>query len=549
MNAQTHTPHPQTNHPAPASHPQTNPASHPPVTRREVQTALTRTFGFTEFRPHQEDIVRAVINRQDVFVVLPTGGGKSLCFQLPAHCMSGTCVVISPLIALMKDQVDKAHAKGIRAACLNSTQAADERRETTRILLEGGYDLLYVAPERFSQQAFQRQLRAVPISLFAIDEAHCISDWGHDFRPDYLDLARLVTDFPDIPIAAFTATATPRVQSDTIMRLGLRNPHVVRASFNRPNLYYEASPKQDVERQIADFIRNRADGDGIVYRTTRKHVEETAQFLGRAGIPALPYHAGLDRETRRENQDAFIKGDCRVIVATIAFGMGIDKPDVRFVIHGDLPRSVAGYYQETGRAGRDGRPAHCLLLFDRSDMARIHYFIDQIENPDEKKAAERRLSDMIAYACTRTCRRVWLLGYFGERAARRHCTGCDACRPDRAGHPDADGPGLPARGLSTTLEATLALARKGVNRIQIARRRNLAPTTIASHLEQLIRRGDVPVDPHVSPARRSYIERLFTQLGTTHTKPIVEAAQGKVSFEDARLVRAALQRESERVPS
>ncbi len=395
--------------------------------KHETGRVLKQVFGFDSFRPNQEEIVRAIMDRRDAFVVMPTGGGKSLCYQLPAHIMPGTCMVISPLISLMKDQVDAAEATGLRAAYLNSALTAKERVNVQRRLMAGELDLIYVSPERFAMEGFIDVLDHVDLAFTAIDEAHCISEWGHDFRPDYLNLATLAKRFGDVPVTAFTATATHRVQEDIVARLGLRRPHVVRASFNRSNLFYKVVPKQKGMRQILRFVKEHAGESGIVYRTTRSSVEETAAMLEEAGIKALPYHAGLDAETRDTNQDAFNRDEVDVIVATIAFGMGIDKSNVRYVLHGDLPKNIESYYQETGRAGRDGEPAQCLLLFGYADIPKIRFFVDQISDADEQKHAIKCLYDMVSYATVHACRRKVLLDYFGESYPEPNCGGCDIC--------------------------------------------------------------------------------------------------------------------------
>jgi ATP-dependent DNA helicase RecQ len=381
---------------------------------KNVLQVLKDVFGYNSFLPNQQEIVSAILDHSDTFVVMPTGGGKSLGYQLPAHILDGTCIVISPLISLMKDQVDAAVATGLRASFLNSSLSVTTMRQVETHLLSGQLDLIYVSPERFGMPEFIELLEQISLSFVAIDEAHCISEWGHDFRPDYLNLASIVHQFPDVPVTAFTATATHRVQDDIVKRLGLRNPHMVRASFNRPNLYYRVIPKQRPADQILKFIRTHAGEPGIVYRTTRKSVETTADMLTKNGIKSLPYHAGLSDSERAKNQDAFNRDEIDVIVATIAFGMGIDKSNVRYVLHGDLPKSSESYYQETGRSGRDGEPAECLLLFGYGDIPKIRFFIDQMTDDTEKKHALRCLNSMINYATVYACRRKTLLKYFGE---------------------------------------------------------------------------------------------------------------------------------------
>lgn len=389
----------------------TNPRDNVP---REAFRVLKDVFGFHSFLPNQEEIVQAVLSRQDAFVVMPTGGGKSLCYQLPAHIMDGTCIVVSPLISLMKDQVDSAVATGLRASFLNSSLSASMKRQVEARLQAGELDLIYVSPERFAMPEFISRLKRVKLAFVAIDEAHCISEWGHDFRPDYLNLSTIVREFKDVPVTAFTATATHRVQDDIGAKLGLRSPHIVRASFNRPNLFYKVAAKEKPGDQILRFVSTHAGEAGIIYRTTRKSVEQTADMLTRHGIKALPYHAGFDDTTRVKNQDAFNRDEVDVIVATIAFGMGIDKSNVRYVLHGDLPKNVESYYQETGRSGRDGEPAECLLLFGYGDIPKIRFFIDQIPDEAERTRSIRCLSDMVNYATIHACRRKQLLNYFGE---------------------------------------------------------------------------------------------------------------------------------------
>jgi ATP-dependent DNA helicase RecQ len=388
---------------------------------------LQKVFGFPSFRLNQESIVREIMRGRDVFAVMPTGGGKSLCYQLPAHMLKGVCVVISPLISLMKDQVDAARETGLRAAFLNSSLTAREMAQVYRDLKVGLIDLLYVSPERFVMEDFLATLASVPLCLFAIDEAHCISEWGHDFRPDYLSLAIIAERFTSVPVAAFTATATQRVQDDTIARLHMRSPFIVRASFNRPNLFYQVLAKQNPDDQVLAFVRERPGEAGIVYRTTRASVETTAAHLKAAGIKALAYHAGLDAHTRTIHQEAFNRDEARVMVATIAFGMGIDKSNTRFIIHADLPKNMEGYYQETGRAGRDGEPAHCLLLYGRGDIAKIRYFIDQMADEKQRRAALDNLTAMADYAGFNICRRRQVLAYFGERYEQDNCGACDIC--------------------------------------------------------------------------------------------------------------------------
>jgi len=392
-----------------------------------VAAVLLEVFGFSSFRPNQKEIVTSILDRRDVFAVMPTGGGKSLCYQLPARILDGMCIVVSPLISLMKDQVDAARENGLRAEYLNSSLTSAEKGRVYRALNEGALDLLYLSPERFTMPEFLDQMRDWRISFFAIDEAHCISEWGHDFRPDYLELSKIIKDFPGVPIAAFTATATHRVQQDIIERLGLRDPHLVRASFDRPNLYYKVESKEQVDTQLVAFIRD-SDGDsGIVYRGSRKGVEATTAKLNAAGIKALAYHAGLTPDERRRNQDAFNRDEVQVVVATIAFGMGIDKSNIRFVLHADLPRNMEGYYQETGRAGRDGEPARCVLYFGRGDIVRLRHFIDQVEDEKMRAASLTQMNQMVRFAELQQCRRRTLLGYFGEVRDESSCGNCDVC--------------------------------------------------------------------------------------------------------------------------
>ena len=392
-----------------------------------IQHTLRTVFGFESFRQNQEAIITSILAGKDVFAVMPTGGGKSLCYQLPALLRTGTAVVISPLISLMKDQVDAARENGIAAVFMNSSQDPRELADIHRRLKGKQVKILYIAPERFAMPQFIETLKSIPLSLFAIDEAHCISEWGHDFRPDYLALSSIPTAFPGIPVAAFTATATEKVQQDIIQKIGLRKPHEVRASFNRPNLFYQVEPKSNIEQQLLEFLATHESESGIIYRTTRDSVSATAGYLLSKGIKALPYHAGLSADERQRNQEAFSRDEVQVIVATVAFGMGIDKSNVRFVVHADLPKHIEAYYQETGRAGRDGATAHCLLFFGRGDIPKIRYFIDQTPNEKERAIALEKLNQTVRFASHNVCRRRQLLSFFGEIWPGDNCGACDVC--------------------------------------------------------------------------------------------------------------------------
>jgi ATP-dependent DNA helicase RecQ len=392
---------------------------------------LKSTFGYSTFRPLQREIIEANLVGEDVFALLPTGGGKSLCFQLPALAREGLTVVVSPLIALMKDQVDALQASGVPATFLNSTLGADEARARLRGLHRGEYKLLYVAPERLMLEGWIENLKAWKVSGIAIDEAHCVSEWGHDFRPEYRQLAKLRTLLPDVPMMALTATATGRVREDIIAHLKLRDPQTFVASFNRPNLTYRVVPKDEPAKQIIDFVRKREHESGIIYCASRATAERVAESLAGRGFLARPYHAGLDAEERARNQEMFLRDDTRIICATIAFGMGINKPNVRYVIHHDLPKNIEGYYQETGRAGRDGLPGDCLLLFSAGDIAKQTHFLDEITNEQERSIARAQLRQIVHYAESPDCRRAELLQYFGETFPLDNCGACDNCAEPR----------------------------------------------------------------------------------------------------------------------
>ena len=391
---------------------------------------LKINFGFDTFRPHQATLVEGLLSGMDVFGIMPTGGGKSLCYQLPAVMLEGTAIIVSPLIALMKDQVDAARANGIRAELLNSTLSPELAQEVEEKYRNGNLDLLYMAPERLSQASTLELLRSNSIgapSFIAIDEAHCISEWGHDFRPDYLITSRLKSLFPGSPLAAFTATATKQVAKDIEKSLDLQQPIKIRASFDRANLFYDVQPKRSIDKQIVEFIRERPKQSGIIYRTSRKSVDETARMLVANGLNAGAYHAGLDPQKRSETQEAFIRDDLTIIVATIAFGMGVDKADVRYVIHADLPKTLENYYQETGRAGRDGEASHCLLLYSAGDLGKLRFFLEQITDTEEKQRSEKLLMAMNRFASTPSCRKKTLLAYFDESLESDNCGACDYC--------------------------------------------------------------------------------------------------------------------------
>ena len=392
---------------------------------------LKQYFGFSSFRPLQEQIIRDALAGKDVFALLPTGGGKSLCFQLPALARSGLTVVVSPLIALMKDQVDALQAGGVAATFLNSSLAAQESRARLRGIHNDQFRLLYVAPERLMLSGFLANLQKWNVNLLAIDEAHCISEWGHDFRPEYRQLSALRDLFPQAPMMALTATATERVRADIIRLLKLREPGCYVASFNRPNLTYRVAAKASPYEQTLSFIRERLNESGIVYCQSRRTAESVAERLNANGVKAAPYHAGMESEDRARNQELFRRDEVRVICATIAFGMGINKPNVRFVIHHDLPKNLEGYYQETGRAGRDGLPSECLLLFSAGDVVKQTQFIEEKTDAQEQRIARRQLQQMVRYAEISTCRRSALLEYFGEAFPQTSCGGCDNCLSPR----------------------------------------------------------------------------------------------------------------------
>lgn len=368
---------------------------------------------------------------RDVLALLPTGGGKSMCFQLPALVMPGLTLVVSPLIALMKDQVDALQALGVSATFLNSTLSSAESKKRFRQLHEGNYKLLYLAPERLLLEHWAEMLQGWKVSLIAVDEAHCVSEWGHDFRPEYRQLASLRAVLPGIPMMALTATATERVREDIVKNLALREPRQFVASFNRPNLTYRVVAKDGATKQIVEFIKPRREESGIIYCASRKAAESVAESLREQRLSAKPYHAGLTQEERSANQESFLRDETKIICATIAFGMGINKPNVRYVIHHDLPKNLEGYYQETGRAGRDGLPSDCLLLFSAGDKAKQMHFIDEVTDPEEQAQLRTQLQKIIHYAESPTCRRVDLLGYFGEEWAAVPCGGCDNCLAPR----------------------------------------------------------------------------------------------------------------------
>ncbi|MEO1203022.1 MAG: DNA helicase RecQ [Pseudomonadota bacterium] len=388
---------------------------------------LKRVFGYSAFRGDQQAIIESAVAGRDSLVVMPTGGGKSLCYQIPALIRDGTGLVVSPLIALMQDQVAALKELGIAAEFLNSSQDIDEQRTIITALRRGELDLLYMAPERLVGQGTRALLRDSPIALIAIDEAHCVSQWGHDFRRDYLELNELGRLFPDVPRMALTATATERTRREIVERLELRDAEIYVAPFDRANIRYTVTPKTDAKRQLGNFLASHRDEAGIVYCLSRKKTESTAEWLNSQGYKALPYHAGLDAEVRSENQRRFLAEDGLIIVATIAFGMGIDKPDVRFVAHLDLPKSMESYYQETGRAGRDGEPAEAWMVYGLQDVVRLRQMLDESDADDAYKRHERQKLDALLGWCEVTgCRRAPLLAYFGDELSE-DCGNCDGC--------------------------------------------------------------------------------------------------------------------------
>lgn len=390
---------------------------------------LNRVFGYKSFRLEQENIINHILEGKDTLVLMPTGGGKSLCYQIPAICSDGACIVVSPLIALMQDQVLALKELGIKAEFLNSTLNFNDEQEIIEKLLNNELDLIYVSPERLNMESFQQILTRTNISLFAIDEAHCVSQWGHDFRPEYTKFYMLKELFPDVPRIALTATADDETRNDIIKNLHMDKCKTFVSSFDRPNIRYIVQIKDKERKQLLDFIKTEhPDDSGIVYCISRKRVEDTAEFLKKEGFKVLQYHAGLDKKTREENQNKFIKEESMIMVATIAFGMGIDKPDVRFVAHLDLPKSMESYYQETGRAGRDGLPSDAWMVYGLKDIVQINQFINQSTAAEEQKKLEKRkLNSLIGYVESVKCRRKTILEYFKENYKQDNCHNCDNC--------------------------------------------------------------------------------------------------------------------------
>ena len=392
-----------------------------------LKTDLKRIFGYNEFRGDQEKIIHNILAGKNTFVIMPTGAGKSLCYQLPAIISEGTTIVISPLIALMKNQVDQMMALGVSAKFLNSTLTKTEIKKVKQEVISGEVKLLYVAPESLIKHENIHFLNQANIAFIAIDEVHCISEWGHDFRPEYRRIRAIVSQIGQMPIMALTATATPKVQLDIMKNLDMEGANLFKSSFNRPNLQYEVKPKQQAKKILIKFVKEQNGKSGIIYCLSRKKVQEIAEFLKVNGVNAAPYHAGMESHQRIANQDGFLNEEVDVIVATIAFGMGIDKPDVRFVIHYDAPKSIEGYYQETGRAGRDGIKSTCLMLYSHNDVLKLGNF-NKDKPVTERENSKLLLEEIAYYAESSVCRRTQLLHYFGEKYDQDNCGMCDNCQ-------------------------------------------------------------------------------------------------------------------------
>ena len=431
-----------------------------------VAEILSARFGHDRFLPLQEDVIDNVLAGGDSIVLMPTGSGKSLCYQLPALLLDGVTLVVSPLIALMKNQVDSLTARGVGAASINGTMSFAEVLDVQEEARSGRIDILYVSPERLAVQRFREFLRTLNIGLIAIDEAHCISEWGHDFRPDYRNLRELRDEFPNSPVMALTATATERVRADIAEQMNMVDAPRFVTSFNRTNLTYRVRPKRRSFDALVRALLSHKDQPAIIYCFSRKDTEELAESLSHRGFTAMPYHAGLEDDVRRETQDRFLSDEVNIVVATIAFGMGIDKPDIRLVVHYDLPKTMEGYYQETGRAGRDGQPSECVLFFSHRDKMKQKFFINKIEDAVERRSAEARLERMAGYATATTCRRRLLLEYFGEDWKQENCDGCDVCLSEapagaRNGHNTEEADVVPFDGTEVTQKVLSAVVRTG----------------------------------------------------------------------------------------
>ena len=503
---------------------------------------LQTVFGYDEFRPLQAEIIENILDRRDTLIIMPTGGGKSLCYQLPALLFDGLTVVVSPLISLMQDQVTQLQHLGVSAVFLNSTLTHNEYLSTIRQIKNGAVKLLYIAPETLLRPETLLMLSECQMACLAIDEAHCISQWGHDFRPEYRQLAQMRERFPGAVCVALTATATPRVQTDISQALGFRNEDKFISSFDRKNLVIAVESKVNLDQQIFDFLANHRDQSGIIYCATKLQVDTLHQKLVADDFSALPYHAGLDAETREQNQTAFIRDDVRIMVATIAFGMGIDKPDVRFVVHADLPNNIESYYQEIGRAGRDGLRADCLLLFSYGDVDTIQYFIQQ-GAASERDDRRKRLAALVDWATSADCRRIGLLGYFGEKYAADNCQMCDNCLVEASEKPKSTRVVVPRVKAKSRSQEVGERFQAGESIAELMQAYEVKRVTITKHLSRYVQEGNpLPVErlhaeSSLSDEIKDRVLETFDELGPDRLNPVFDAFNGTISYEELHFIR------------